>query len=119
MRYIFVGGSTFVIDLGLLVLLHKKVGLGLALATSIAYWVAIAYNFFLNRTWTFSITEMESLKKHLTNYLVLLAFNYLFTVLFVTLASHHMNFALAKAVAVVIQTTWTYKVYKDYIFVSK
>lgn len=117
-RYIFVGGSTFVIDLGLLVLLHKKVGLGLAVATSIAYWVAIAYNFFLNRAWTFSIKEMESLSKHLANYLILLGFNYLFTVLFVTILGRHINFALAKAIAVVIQTTWTYKVYKDYIFIK-
>jgi len=117
-RYVFVGGTTFIVDLGLLVFLHKKVGFGLAMATSIAYWVAIAYNFLLNRTWTFSITEKESLKKHLVNYLLLLGFNYIFTVLFVTVVSRHINFALAKAIAVAIQTTWTYKVYKDYIFVK-
>lgn len=117
-RYIFVGGTTFVLDLGLLIILHKPVGLGLALATSIAYWAAIAYNFFLNRSWTFSIKEKEDLSKHLVNYLALLAVNYLFTVAFVTLASRHINFAIAKAIAVVIQTSWTYKVYKDYIFVK-
>jgi len=118
-RYIFVGGSTFVLDLGLLILLHKKAGFGLALATSIAYWVAIAYNFFLNRAWTFSIKEKESLSKHLMNYLFLLGFNYVFTVLFVTILGHHINFALAKALAVIIQTTWTYSIYKNVIFTNK
>ena len=44
-RYVFVGGTTFIIDLGLLVLLHGFLHVNLAIATSIAYWVAIAYNF--------------------------------------------------------------------------
>ena len=115
-RYVFVGGTTFVIDLGLLVVLHKKMGVGLALATSIAYWVAIVYNFLLNRFWTFSIKEKESLRKHLVNYLLLLGFNYIFTLVFVTTMSTHINFATAKAVSVAIQTTWTYLIYKNYVF---
>lgn len=94
-------------------------GLGLALATSIAYWVAIIYNFTLNRLWTFSIAEKESLHKHLASYLILLGFNYLFTVIFVSEVGHHIYFGLAKAIAVIIQTTWTYSVYKNVIFVRK
>ncbi|HVO86370.1 MAG TPA: GtrA family protein [Candidatus Binatia bacterium] len=117
-RYIVVGGSTFIIDFGLLVVLHQKAGFGIALATSIAYWVAIAYNFFLNRSWTFSVAEKESLHKHLASYLILLGFNYVFTVIFVSILSRHIYFGAAKALAVIIQTTWTYKVYKDYIFVK-
>jgi putative flippase GtrA len=117
-RYILVGGSTFVLDLGLLILLKEKAGFSLALATSIAYWVAIIYNFILNRYWTFSVSERENLHRHILNYLVLLGFNYLFTVLFVSIVGRHIYFGLAKAIAVIIQTTWTYFVYKNYIFVK-
>ena len=117
-RYVFVGGSTFIIDLGLLVVLHEHLNLPLAVATTISYWTAIAYNFTLNRSWTFSATDKKNLSKHLIFYLALLGFNYLFTVIFVSVASHHINYALAKVIAVAIQIPWTYYLYKTKVFVS-
>lgn len=118
MRYIFVGGTSFVLDIGLLILLYQFLDLNLALATSIAYWVSIGYNFTLNRRWTFSVAEIESLQRHIAAYLMLLAFNYLFTVIVVSTLGQVIYFGLAKAVAVGIQTIWTYKIYKDYIFIK-
>lgn len=118
-RYLVVGGSTFVMDFGLLFLLHGKARVHLAIATSLAYWISIVYNFLLNRSWTFSARDKSDLRRHLSTYLVLLGFNYLFTVVFVSLVSHHLNYLLAKAIAVAIQMTWTYFGYKNYIFTSK
>ncbi len=117
-RYIFVGGSSFVIDFGLLVLLHGHFAINLAVATTISYWVAIVYNFTLNRQWTFSAKDKTDLQKHLAFYLILLGFNYVFTLVFISLASHHIHYTLAKILAVAIQTTWTYYVYKTRVFVS-
>ena len=117
-RYLVVGGSTFVIDFGLLFTLHGKVHVNLAIATSLAYWISIAYNFSFNRHWTFSQRDKSDLRRHLSTYLVLLGFNYLFTVVFVSLVSHSLNYLVAKAIAVAIQMTWTYFAYKNYIFVS-
>jgi len=118
-RYLVVGGSTFAIDFGLLFALHGKAHVNLAIATSLAYWISIAYNFALNRHWTFSQRDKSDLRRHLSTYLVLLAFNYLFTVIFVSLVSHSLNYLVAKAIAVAIQMTWTYFAYKNYIFTSK
>ena len=118
-RYLVVGGSTFTIDFALLFILHGKVHIHLAIATSIAYWISIAYNFSLNRSWTFSARDKTDLRRHLTSYLVLLGFNYLFTVIFVYLASHQVNYLIAKALAVAIQMSWTYLVYKNFIFHNK
>ncbi len=118
-RYLFVGGSTFVIDFGLLFALHGKAHVNLAIATSLAYWISIAYNFSLNRHWTFSQRDKSDLRRHLSTYLVLLGFNYLFTVIFIDLVSHHINYLAAKAIAVLISMSWTYFVYKNYIFTGK
>ncbi len=115
-RYVFVGGSTFVIDFALLFILHQNFNLSVAIATTIAYWISIIYNFALNRYWTFSAWERESLRRHLSAYLVLLGFNYLFTVITVSLLSHIIYFGLAKVIAVAIQITWTYPIYKNVIF---
>lgn len=118
-RYLLVGGTTFVIDFGLLFTLHGKLGFGIAASTSVAYWTSIIYNFVLNRYWTFDAWEKQSLQHHITSYLLLLIINYLFAVTFVSFMSTHINYIYAKAIAVIIQMIWTYPVYKKYIFVKK
>lgn len=118
-RYLLVGGTTFIIDFGILFTLHGKLGVGIAAATSIAYWVSIIYNFTLNRYWTFDAREKESLQRHITTYFFLLVLNYIFAVTFVSFASDHINYIIAKAIAVIIQMIWTYPVYKNYIFTEK
>jgi putative flippase GtrA len=117
-RYLFVGGTTFILDFGLLYTAHTHLGVKIAAATSIAYWVSITYNFLLNRYWTFDNREKESLQRHITIYFVLLVANYFFVLVFVSFMSHHINFVYAKALAVLIQMTWTYYLYKHYIFIK-
>jgi putative flippase GtrA len=117
-RYLVVGGTTFIIDFGLLVLFHGKFGFNIAVATSISYWTSIIYNFILNRYWTFDAREKESLKRHLSIYFFLLLANYLFAVIFVSYMSHHISYIIAKAIAVLIQMIWTYPVYQKVIFVK-
>ena len=119
MRFIFVGGTSFIIDFGLLILLHGKQKLPLPLATFAAYSVAVVYNFSLNRWWTFSVSESRSLGRHLTAYAILLGFNLVFNVAFVSLVGHFINYALAKILAVTIQISWTYLIYKNIVFTTK
>lgn len=116
MRYVVIGGTTFALDFVLLVALHGVLGINLFLATTIAYWTSIAFNFLANRFWTFGATE-TSITKHLAGYLTLLGINYLFTVAFLTVATHFgMHYTIAKVVAVIIQISWTYYAYKKFIF---
>lgn len=117
-RYLFVGGTTFILDFGILYVLHGFLKLNLAASTSVAYWVSISYNFALNRYWTFDSREKESLKRHITTYMALLVFNYLFTVTLVSIVGEHISYVYAKALAVAISMIWTYFIYKNYIFVS-
>lgn len=118
-RYVLVGGTTFAIDLSLLIFFHQGANIGLAVSTSLAYWISIAYNFILNRYWTFSAGEKEKLRKHLTSYLILLGFNYLFTLVAVSALSHIVYFGFAKVIAVAFQITWTYPIYKNVIFTKE
>ncbi len=118
-RYLFVGGTTFIIDEGLLILLHGVMQVWLPLALFGAYCIAFIYNFVLNRWWTFSAADNQSIKKHIVPYAALFIFNLVFTIVFVSLASHVINYAVAKVIAVAIQTSWTYFIYKHVIFVKK
>lgn len=115
-RYLFVGFSTFAIDLGLLYVLHGRLKVVLPVAVTISYTVAVIYNFTLSLKWTFTNKEKKSLYLHFVQYLVLLGFNYLFTVVFVSLVGKQINYAIAKVIAAAILVLWTYPVYRFVIF---
>lgn len=125
-RYLFVGGTTFIIDETILVVLNES-QVWLPLALFISYLVAFIYNFSLNRWWAFSASENSSLRNHMKPYCLLFFFNLLFTILFVSLGTHFLSkvidrsvaVPLAKALAVIIQMTWTYYIYKNVIFTKK
>ena len=117
-RYLAVGGTTFVLDFGILFGLHSGLDLNLAGSTSVAYWISILFNFAVTRYWTFSVHEKEGLKRHITAYMVVLVVNYLFTVMLVSIAGEHINFVIAKAIAVLIQMAWTFPIYKYLIFTA-
>jgi putative flippase GtrA len=116
-RYVAVGGTTFALDFFLLVFLHGVLGVNVLVAASVSYWVSITYNFLVNRFWTFSASEKSELARHLMLYLLLLGFNYLFTIAFLAVAGHFgMHYTIAKVLAVAIQMSWTYVTYKKVIF---
>jgi putative flippase GtrA len=117
-RYLFVGGTTFIIDFGILFLLHDTLGTTITFATSAGYWISIIYNFLINRHWTFDASERANLKRHISTYMILLVANYFFAVIFIAIMSNFIYFLVAKALAVIIQMTWTYYLYKNIIFVK-
>jgi putative flippase GtrA len=115
-KYVFVGGSTFVLDLGLLVFLHAVCQVPVILAATVSYWTSIAYNFAMNRQWTFDTTA--SLRHHAVAYGILLLTNYVVTIgIIAALGAIHVNYAMAKVLAVVVSMSWTYVIYKKVIFV--
>lgn len=117
-RYLFIGGTTFMIDEALLILLHGVMHWSLPLSLLIAYGVAFVYNFSLNRWWNFSASANGKLAKHLVPYAFLFVFNLVFTIVSVSFMSHYINYAVAKALSVALQTTWTFLAYKYWIFAS-
>lgn len=119
MRYLFVGFTTFAIDFSILFLLHGVLEVNLVIATSVAYWLSVTYNFCLNRWWTFSSNDKKSLQKNIVYYLCLLAFNYVFTVFFVNIVSGFSNYGIAKVLAVGLSVCWTFPIYKYVIFTAK
>ncbi|HVK04469.1 MAG TPA: GtrA family protein [Armatimonadaceae bacterium] len=52
-KFCIVGLSSFTIDLGILLLLNKVLGLPLVFAATISFLIAVANGFYWNRRWTF------------------------------------------------------------------
>lgn len=115
-KYVLVGGTTFVLDFGILILFHEAFHVPVLIAASISYWTSIIFNFFMNRAWTFNASA--SLRRHLIPYCLLLFTNYAITLGMVGGLSHlGLNYALAKVFAVLFSMCWTYVAYKKIIFV--
>lgn len=114
-RYLAIGGTSFVVDAGLLVLLHDVLGAPVWLAGTVGYWVGVVVNFTLNR-WSMG-GRQGSVRAQGIRYGVLLAANYL-----VTMGMLQAGAALgapaiaAKTVAVLICTAANYVLYRRWVF---
>lgn len=117
LRYIFIGGTTVAIDFGVLILLHQAIHINLLIAASLSYWLSILFNFLCNRAWTFDIRQLKNIHKHVFMYGLLLGVNYLFTITFMGISVHlGMQYIVAKLLSILIQLSWTYWIYKNFVF---
>lgn len=112
-----VGGTSAVIDVGLLILLREVVGAAIPLATTIAFWTALVYNFALNRAWSFGVAAVGT---PFAKYLVVVGLNYLLTLAIVTGGVElGVPYVLAKLFAIGVGTLGTFLAYDRWVFVRR
>ncbi len=119
-RFLVVGGSSAAIDVGLLVGFREFGRLSIPVATTVAFWIALAYNFALNRAWTFRGTDKAGARLvggALARYLVVVGVNYVVTLTIVTGGSAMgIPYPIAKVLAIGIGTLYTYLAYERWVF---
>lgn len=114
-RFIIVGGLSFAIDLGTLMLLHEVFGVELWLATPIAFLISLVFNFVLQRVFTFRAQNGRSVS--LFKYCLLVAFNTLAVDLIVNGAEWlGLGYQIGKIVSTAMITAWNFVLYKHWIF---
>jgi putative flippase GtrA len=114
-RFIIVGGISFVIDLGLLMLLHEVFLVDLLIATPIAFLTSLAFNFALQRMFTFRAENGRSVS--FIKYCLLVVFNTV-AVDLIVYAVDWMGapYQIGKVIATVLTTAWNFLLYKHWIF---
>lgn len=117
-RYILVGGGSYVIEMGLILFLTYLVHVNPVLSVGIAFWFGLVISFVLQKIVAFGDTSKS--KKQLTTqtiqYAVLVGVNYLFTLLFVWATTSLIGIFFARTIALAITTTWNYVIYSKVIF---
>ncbi|WP_127498024.1 GtrA family protein [Actinoplanes solisilvae] len=118
-RFLIVGGTSVVVDAGLLWVLHGVFGLWLSPATALAFLTGFVVNFVLNRQWAFSSSSSDGRLHHqLARYLALVAANLLVTVLLVkALTALGLMYLIAKILTTAVLSTANYFVSRKYVFV--
>lgn len=102
LRFIFVGGTAFVIDFGVLWLLTEVAGINYLLSNAISFSASVIYNYIMSILWVFDVKKTHSKAKELVVFILLsliglginqlimwltveqLAVNYLFSKIFAT-----------------------------------
>lgn len=116
-RYALVGGLSFAVDFGALILGYRVLSLPVWIATSLGFWLSFVVNFAANKYWTFGARTRTA--GQIWRYSVLVGVNYLATVVIVAGLSHlGLDVVLAKAVAVVLLTASTFVAYRHWVFAS-
>jgi putative flippase GtrA len=114
-RFIIVGGISFVIDLGLLMLLHEVFLVDLLVATPIAFLTSLAFNFALQRIFTFRAENGRSVS--FMKYCLLVVFNTVAVDLIVNVVDWMgAPYQIGKVIATVLTTAWNFLLYKHWIF---
>lgn len=117
-RFLVVGGTSVVVDSGLLWVLHGVLGLWLSPATALAFLAGFVVNFVLNRQWAFTSSSNGRLRHQFAKYLALVAVNLLITVLMVkVLTALGVMYLVAKIFTTAVLSTANYFISRKYIFV--
>ena len=114
-RYVLVGGLSFIVDLGLVWLLHVAAGWPLWIATGCAFVSSFIVNYTLQRLFSFSSRAPHG--GALARYSILVATNTVLTVAIVTLLDTTIvGWGWGKVIATILTTVGNYFAYRQWIF---
>ena len=118
LRYIIVGGTSYAIELSVLLLLVRVFHFNTTLAVSIGFWLGLVISFLLQKFLAFKNTDTRARRLTIQTvyYALLVLFNYGFTLLFVHLLEPFIDLSIARSLALIITTAWNYVIYKKVIF---
>lgn len=114
-KYLFVGGSSALLELVLFQVLYAVCGWQIAVSNVCAVVVATAYNFLHNRSWAFG--QSGNPTRSVILYLLLFAFNTTFSTTAISvLVAHGAPSVAAKLFTQVCIVLWNYVLYRKVIF---
>lgn len=117
MRYLFVGGTSYVFELSSLLLLMHAADFSAQAATASAYWLGLVIAFVLQKVVAFKDyrRELKILTKQGLLFAALTIWNWVFTTAFVGYFPAD-DVIWTRTLALIIMSAWNFVIYKKYIF---
>ena len=116
-RYLLVGASAFLVDLGLLALLHEVLGLRVWLASGLGFALSFAYTYLMQR---FAFRSTASHGGAVLRYTALACVNTVATAIIVQVLSEtSLGWVGGKVVATLATTIWNYFAYRYWVYASR
>jgi putative flippase GtrA len=116
-RYLLIGGTVYVLEL-IIIILAQRSGASDVVAVGISFWIGLSISFALTKFVTFSDKRVHPkiLVSQVGLYMLLIGFNFGFTILAVKLLSGTVPPTVSRTVALAITTIWNFYLYKTRIF---
>ena len=117
MRYLIIGGSVYLFEL-LVIVIAQRHGYSAYLAITLSFWLGLILSFILQKVVTFQDKRLHRkvLIKQIISYMILIVFNYGFTLLVTKLLVAHLSLVIIRTIALAMTTVWNYYLYKTRIF---
>lgn len=115
-KYVIVGGSGVFLDMGTLILFKERFGLIPVVAVVLNQALLLAYNFTLNKYWSFRNTAIPHWQ--LARYMTLAAANYVVAVSMMQWLHHGMEFdyRLVRLGTIALTVSWNFLLYKYWVY---
>jgi len=117
-RYIFVGGFSALIDIGLLFILNNELGVNYLLAAALAFLAGLATNYLLSIVWIFRSTG--NVKKEFVIFSVIGIAGLIWTeiIMWFFVEKIDLSVMLSKLIALVLVLFWNFIMRKKFAFNS-
>jgi putative flippase GtrA len=117
LRYVVVGGTTYVIELAAIVL-AQHLGASAVKAVAISFWFGLVVSFTLQKLVTFGDkrTHHKVVLPQIATFSLLVLFNFGFTIAVTRLLEHVLPVVAIRTLAIGVTTLWNYYLYKTRIF---
>lgn len=119
-RYIIAGLTSLLFELVVLWFAHDVFSLSTQISVSISFWTGLAVAFMLQKFFTYKehTKSVDVVSKQMILYGILVAWDYIFTLVFVSLVAPYSTIYIARLFSIVFIVSWNYLIYKKYIFVG-
>jgi len=116
-KYLFVGGSAFLLEYGLFLILNSTLNL-LILANVLSFVVGLVYSFVLHQKWTFAGDHKHDPRKQAASYLLLALVNVVLTSFIITLLVDSLGVLpfVAKIICMLLVVAWNFLILNKIIF---
>lgn len=113
-RYIVVGATSYLIEMGSLYILHNLFGLTSLVSVAISFWIGFSAAFVLQKWFAFASHDKtrRTLTKQLLAYSTLATWNYVFTLGMVALFTPLASVFILRTIAIIIITIWNFAIYR-------
>jgi putative flippase GtrA len=117
-KYVISGGTAAGVDLALLFIFTELLNVWYIISATIAFFIAFFVSFTLQKFWTFRDNSTEGVYKQMSLYFAVGIANLFLNagLMFVLVDIIHLWYMLAQVVAGVFVASWSFLIYKIFIF---
>lgn len=117
-KYVIAGGTAFVVDFGLLALMVSGFGWNAGISAAIAVIISTLFSYLAQKYFTFQ--SHGQIVGSAVRYLILFAFNTIFTSLFVEAFDRYLDlYLVGKIICTAMITLWNYPLMHHWVYQTK